>query len=45
LSQLPGCSFHKRCPYAIERCRVEVPPLEPLGKVLVACHRAAEIAG
>jgi dipeptide transport system ATP-binding protein len=45
LSQLPGCAFHKRCPYAIERCRVEVPPLEPLGKVLVACHRAAEIAG
>jgi dipeptide transport system ATP-binding protein len=45
LSQPPGCSFHKRCPYAIERCRVEVPPLEPLGKVLVACHRAAEIAG
>ena len=43
LSQLPGCAFHKRCPYAIERCRVEVPPLEPLGKVLVACHRAAEI--
>ena len=45
LSQLPGCAFHKRCPYAIERCRVEVPPLEPLGKVLVACHRSAEIAG
>jgi dipeptide transport system ATP-binding protein len=45
LSQLPGCAFHKRCPYAIERCRVEVPPLDPLGKVLVACHRAAEIAG
>ena len=39
-----GCAFHKRCPYAIERCRVEAPPLEPLGKVLVACHRAAEIA-
>ena len=44
LSQLPGCAFHKRCPYAIERCTVEVPPLEPLGGVLVACHRAAEIA-
>ena len=44
LSQLPGCAFHRRCPYAIERCRVEVPPLEPLGQVLVACHRAAEIA-
>jgi dipeptide transport system ATP-binding protein len=43
LAPLPGCTFHKRCPYAIERCRVEVPPLEPLAKVLVACHRAAEI--
>ncbi len=43
LSQLPGCAFHKRCPYAIERCRIEVPALEPLGGVLVACHRAAEI--
>ena len=39
----PGCAFQKRCPYAIERCRVEVPDLEPLGGVLVACHRAAEI--
>jgi dipeptide transport system ATP-binding protein len=44
LSQLPGCAFHNRCPYAIERCVVEVPALEPLGGVLVACHRAAEIA-
>ncbi len=43
LSQLPGCAFHKRCPYAIERCRVEVPLLERRGEVLVACHRAAEI--
>jgi len=43
LSQLPGCAFHKRCPYAIERCRIEVPVLEPLGGVLVACHRATEI--
>ncbi len=23
-----GCHFHTRCPYAVERCRVEVPPLE-----------------
>ncbi len=43
LSQLPGCAFHKRCPYAIERCRVEVPALELRGEVQVACHRAAEI--
>lgn len=25
-----GCAFHPRCPYAIEACRVAVPPLVPL---------------
>jgi dipeptide transport system ATP-binding protein len=39
-----GCAFHTRCPYAVERCRVEVPALLPLGEVQVACHRAAELA-
>jgi dipeptide transport system ATP-binding protein len=38
-----GCAFHTRCPYAIERCRTEVPALLPLGDVGVACHRAAEL--
>jgi dipeptide transport system ATP-binding protein len=38
-----GCSFHTRCPYVVERCRSEVPALEPLGAVRVACHRAAEL--
>ena len=38
-----GCAFHGRCPYAIERCRVEVPLLEPFEGALVACHRVAEI--
>src|SRR6266704_1182046 len=38
-----GCAFHTRCPYAIERCRAEVPALLPLGDVRVACHRAAEL--
>jgi peptide/nickel transport system ATP-binding protein len=41
----PGCRFHPRCPFAIERCRVEHPPLRALGPGrLVACHRAEEIA-
>ena len=39
-----GCAFHKRCPYAIERCQTEVPQLESLGEVKVACHRATELA-
>jgi dipeptide transport system ATP-binding protein len=38
-----GCAFHKRCPYAVDRCRVEVPVLETLGDAEVACHRAAEL--
>jgi dipeptide transport system ATP-binding protein len=38
-----GCPFHTRCPHAIERCRSEVPALEPFGKVRVACLRAAEL--
>ena len=38
-----GCPFHTRCPYAIERCRTEVPALLPLDDVGVACHRAAEL--
>jgi oligopeptide/dipeptide ABC transporter ATP-binding protein len=43
-----GCAFHKRCPYAVERCTVDVPLLrQPTdGKTigLVACHFAEEIA-
>ncbi|HOK05205.1 MAG TPA: dipeptide ABC transporter ATP-binding protein [Victivallales bacterium] len=25
-----GCPFHPRCPYAIERCKVETPELKPI---------------
>ncbi|MFC0810329.1 ABC transporter ATP-binding protein, partial [Ensifer sp. P24N7] len=34
-----GCAFHPRCPLAVERCRIDVPPLVPMpdGR-LVACH-------
>jgi oligopeptide/dipeptide ABC transporter ATP-binding protein len=24
----PGCPFHPRCPYVMERCKVEAPPLD-----------------
>jgi oligopeptide/dipeptide ABC transporter ATP-binding protein len=35
----PGCHFHTRCPYAVDRCKVEVPLLRDLGNgQLVACH-------
>jgi dipeptide transport system ATP-binding protein len=39
-----GCTFHKRCPYATERCVAEVPPLRPVAGAEVACHYAEEIA-
>ncbi|MBC7500635.1 MAG: ABC transporter ATP-binding protein [Herminiimonas sp.] len=40
----PGCAFNTRCPYAISRCREDVPPLENFEGRLVACHRVAEIS-
>ena len=34
-----GCHFHTRCPYAIERCRVESPALREVKPgQMVACH-------
>lgn len=38
-----GCAFHQRCPYAVERCRVEEPKLRDVDGRLVACHRAEEV--
>jgi peptide/nickel transport system ATP-binding protein len=39
-----GCYFHPRCRYAVERCKVEAPPLREIGpQHLVACHRAEEL--
>jgi hypothetical protein len=39
-----GCRFHTRCPYVIERCRIERPQLlaGPDGHA-TACHRTAEL--
>ena len=28
----PGCPFEPRCPYAFDRCRTEMPPLDPTGE-------------
>jgi hypothetical protein len=39
-----GCRFHTRCPYAIARCRTEVPALLADGTGhATACHRTAEL--
>ena len=40
----PGCPFHPRCRYAIERCRNELPRLSALAdRRLVACHVRAPV--
>jgi oligopeptide/dipeptide ABC transporter ATP-binding protein len=43
-SHAGGCPFASRCPYVVERCRLERPALErtPDGS-LVACHRWSEL--
>jgi oligopeptide/dipeptide ABC transporter ATP-binding protein len=34
-----GCHFHARCPYAMPRCKVEVPALrEVVPGHLASCH-------
>jgi oligopeptide/dipeptide ABC transporter ATP-binding protein len=39
-----GCRFHTRCPYVIDRCRIERPKLlsDAAGHA-TACHRAGEL--
>jgi dipeptide transport system ATP-binding protein len=36
-----GCPFNPRCPLVMERCKVEMPPLERKGEQLVACWAVA----
>jgi len=37
-----GCAFHPRCPFANERCRIELPLLLPIEGGTVACHGIEE---
>jgi len=40
----PGCTFHPRCQYAADKCKIEKPQLrELLSQHAVACHFAEEI--
>ena len=40
-----GCAFHPRCPYAEERCRLELPVLQEIAPAhWSACHRTAELS-
>ncbi len=38
----PGCAFHPRCPFANERCRMEIPQLLWNGEGETACHGVEE---
>jgi peptide/nickel transport system ATP-binding protein/oligopeptide transport system ATP-binding protein len=39
LAPPPGCKFHTRCPFAIDRCRSEIPVLRPVDDDrMAACH-------
>ena len=39
-----GCYFHPRCPYAMDICKVQRPPLRDVGKEhWVACHQAEHL--
>jgi oligopeptide/dipeptide ABC transporter ATP-binding protein len=39
LAMPAGCAFHPRCPYAMDRCRIETPLLESRGQGhIAACH-------
>jgi len=38
----PGCPFHPRCPFAFERCRVEMPLPIQAGAASVRCHAVEE---
>jgi oligopeptide transport system ATP-binding protein len=40
----PGCAFHPRCAFAVERCKAETPMFRDIAGTAVACHRASEIA-
>ena len=40
-----GCRFAPRCPFAVDRCRADAPPLRELAPGRwAACHRADEAA-
>lgn len=38
-----GCRLSPRCPWAIDRCRIETPSLQRTGLSHAACHRADEV--
>lgn len=46
LAPPPGCVFHPRCPFVMDRCRVDVPQLQKTGPAhRAACHLLDEKVG
>ncbi len=43
LNPPPGCKFHPRCSFAVDRCKTERPKLRPASGIDVACHRVGEL--
>lgn len=44
LSNMPsGCRFHPRCPFATEKCRLEMPPLKNINGQQSACWHTSEL--
>ena len=44
LNQPPGCKFHTRCPFAVDKCKSVEPELEDPGDgQAVSCHRWREL--
>jgi peptide/nickel transport system ATP-binding protein len=42
--EIVGCAFAPRCPYAVERCRIEAPALRPVAEGhTAACHFAEQV--
>ena len=40
----PGCAFNPRCPFVVDRCKVDRPALRDVGGGhMAACHRAEEL--
>lgn len=37
-----GCRFAGRCPFSVEQCEREDPPVRRIGTSLVACHRVSD---
>jgi oligopeptide/dipeptide ABC transporter ATP-binding protein len=38
-----GCAFHPRCPYSTDRCEEELPLLDSIDDVIVACHNVKDV--